>query len=1110
MPWPVLIPVLIAKSVCPYARYTPVAAEMSSIMSTGCKGDKCIDGVTACANSCSPACHYAWDMCHSAIDQPNQWLRLDLGASVPVNCVDIYNREDGLKDRLGVHEIWAGSSTAGPTASGNTQCASFTGSTGSMALITDPTTTFPCTGQYVFVYLPGASRTLNLVEVQVFGPSPTASPSASPSVSPTVQPSRSPTLAPSRSPSVPPTGSPSRSPSVPPSRGPSRAPSLSPTRAPSLPPTAEPSVRPSAAPTLSPLDPTVQPSTAPTRSPSLRPTAAPTRQPSRSPSAGPTRSPSTSPTRSPTAAPSVPPTLRPTVSPSATPTTRPSASPTTQPTVSPTAAPSRSPSLQPTTQPTTQPSVSPTAAPSVAPSKQPTAQPSVSPTTSPSQTPTASPTVAPSLTPTAQPTSTPSASPTASPSLPPTREPTAQPSTPPSRRPSAAPTLHPSATPSATPTRQPSALPSVPPTAQPSPAPTAAPSASPSLTPSTRPSSVPSAAPTAAPSTPPSAEPSRSPTVSPAKLPAAEATSVVKGSVDAGATAAVLAASGPAAAQAGRLTVLLAGCTEDDPDYAAILHPTGVSVSSFTRPNSAGCVIMNTAIAAACGLLHFSAAKVVQRVKGMSVLEGQGTVRYPTGAVIAAVVLSQGSSFAGARVLRDAGNAGDFILGAFAVLYGFCLPLLIYREGCAAQNMACFKLDEKAKSGCQRLWLGPGEWLSLPPERYRVERWGIAFRATLPDRQKAIALDILFSQLSAVNGGFTGGSCTACGYARMIDALFAVLLLIAVGFSWPYARPLRQYFTVAAQLCLLIGAVGLGIGHLSPSCEDRDSVLPGHEMAQYALLLAGLCTLLGTAMDISATLRGAQIDRRGKLASVLERFRELDKDGSGAISKRALRQGLQEVWKREFTETEFTDLFNKVDADGSGEVDLQEFLASEHLFWDAGSDALAKEHVDEPSLLSPRMPSAALDTSDDLTPLAVSVASIGSADETFGAATLGRSPLLSPGSRKSFRPLGSRLGTSSRIRRSAPASMSPRVRASLRRLSSEAVPAPRPATRSPPKRLPRALHRHVSSDGGGRGMELNRSIHAYAKPQTSVRRKVALSMSHSVLPTFGAGRLSKA
>eukprot|EP01062_Namystynia_karyoxenos_P053223 TRINITY_DN43015_c0_g1_i1.p1 TRINITY_DN43015_c0_g1~~TRINITY_DN43015_c0_g1_i1.p1 ORF type:complete len:1414 (+),score=234.37 TRINITY_DN43015_c0_g1_i1:77-4318(+) len=818
-------------------------------------------------------------------------------------------------------------------------------------------------------------------------PAPTRSPTtAAPTLSPTVSPTESPTAptsAPSSNPSTAPSASPTQNPTTSPTGNPSTSPTRSPTKIPTGSPTLMPTMHacddgshgchnisaggicvkvggdgwkcdcdkhywcsagcsgahiahectlitdgPSAAPTAAP---TVAPTVSPTTSPTFSPTTSPTTSPTVSPTTAPTQNPSTSPTVSPTYSP----TTAPTTSPSFSPTYSPSTAPTTAPTVSPTYSPTVSPTQNPTTKPTGSPTWSPTTAPSTAPSTAPTTAPTSAPTTAP----TGSPTTAPTTAPTQEPTTSPTMNPTWSPTTAPTSAPTTAPTTSPSWSPTVAPSTAPTAVPTTSPSWSPSPVPTAAPTAMPSAAPSSTPTSAPSTTPPTGApkTSGPSAGPSVPPTQGPWVSPSEAPSVSPTPAPTlGKATGFAQGTADAGAVSAVLAVSAPAAAQGGRMAILATGCVGGKPEDVLpwTLHPTQLAIPGFTLPVHAGCVVANIGIAAAAAGLHFLATLFVQKVMNKGLLEARGMLRFPTGPVLLLAVLTQGPTFAGARLIRYAAGPIDVIVSIIGLVISAWVPLTVLYEGRRSQKLAVFKLDPTARRGCKSYWLGTGEWLSLPNKdkrnSFRVERWGIAFRAALPKKHSVLAVDVTLTLIVSFSAGIGGGTCPLCGIMRIGDAIAAFVLAGVVIRRRPYARPIRLPVTVLAQVLIAFGALALSVGYFSPGCGGYESV------AAIFIAAGGLFTLMIVGLDGSAVLRGIQLGRRNQLAAALERFTAMDKNGSGQLEPHELREGLYQVYGTSIPDDEFKKLFARVDEDGSGEVDLHEFLASEHLFWDAG------------------------------------------------------------------------------------------------------------------------------------------------------------------------------
>eukprot|EP01062_Namystynia_karyoxenos_P016081 TRINITY_DN15867_c0_g1_i2.p1 TRINITY_DN15867_c0_g1~~TRINITY_DN15867_c0_g1_i2.p1 ORF type:complete len:1457 (+),score=115.05 TRINITY_DN15867_c0_g1_i2:467-4372(+) len=775
---------------------------------------------------------------------------------------------------------------------------------------------------------------------------PTGSPSVNPTATPTGTPTTVPTTAPSTAPTASPTGSPSRrptampvtaSPTESPSVSPSATPTATPTTVPTMAPSSTPTPRPTGSPSVNPTaNPTATPTTAPSVAPSTVPTASPTGSPSRSPTSNPTTTPPTeAPSISPSISPSNAPSTSPTKSPTSVPTSAPTSEPTTTPSGAPTWSPTRDPTVNPTLAPTRPPSPMPSTAPTVSPTQKPTEAPTVSPTTSPSTSPTDGPSVAPTTAPSQSPSAPPTAQPSHSPSTAPSAGPSASPTDGPSWTPSVSPSAGPSQGPSVEPSPQPSHLPSLPPTARPSATPSSAP---PSVTPSLPPTAGPSnrtVPPSPAPSTAPSEAPVPGPSAAPFPVPEPAAETVALGASTAGAAVGIAAASAPAAAQAGRLTILTEGCggvgdlSKSSDHYAWVMHPTGLSIGSFALPNSAGCITANLSILAGFALLHFAISRIAGMVRGVGQLGGQALLRFPSGPLMGAAVLTQGTTLAGSRLVRHASGAGDAFLGLAAILVGYTVPFMSQRGGTKAQDHAVYKRDPHTRSGCGYWWLGSGEWLNMDAQE-TVERWGITFRAAMPSKHGVLALDLFLTQVAMISAGFGGGSCVACGIMRVFDVLFAACLMTYILFERPYARPIRVPLTLLAQCLLLIASGVLGVGYFV-HCRPLEAA------AAPFLAAAGGLILVIAAIDVSGTLRAMQIGRHEQLRALMGHFKELDQSGSGELSGDELRRGLQRIWRRDIPEEEFAKLFALVDADGSGQVSLHEFLSSEHLFWDAGT-----------------------------------------------------------------------------------------------------------------------------------------------------------------------------
>ena len=57
-----------------------------------------------------------------------------------------------------------------------------------------------------------------------------------------------------------------------------------------------------------------------------------------------------------------------------------------------------------------------------------------------------------------------------------------------------------------------------------------------------------------------------------------------------------------------------------------------------------------------------------------------------------------------------------------------------------------------------------------------------------------------------------------------------------------------------------------------------------------------------------------------------DQFRQFDKNGNGRLSREELIEGFREIRGIDFSEKEIDDLIKRVDIDGSGDIDYNEFV----------------------------------------------------------------------------------------------------------------------------------------------------------------------------------------
>ena len=121
----------------------------------------CIDGQTS-------------TFCHAAVDDTNPWLSVQINGTGLVSYVVLHNRKDCCQDRLSPLQLWVGASVGDYNSATSASCG-----VDEVTLHAQPTngpfsyrcadsSGQPLSGSYVTLVLPGANRTLNLAEIQVY------------------------------------------------------------------------------------------------------------------------------------------------------------------------------------------------------------------------------------------------------------------------------------------------------------------------------------------------------------------------------------------------------------------------------------------------------------------------------------------------------------------------------------------------------------------------------------------------------------------------------------------------------------------------------------------------------------------------------------------------------------------------------------------------------------------------------------------------------------------------------------------------------------------------------------------------------------------------------
>ena len=120
--------------------------------------------------------------CHST-ESTTPWLSVQMAQESNVSYILLHNRVDCCQDRLSPFQLWVGASSGDYNSATSTRCGVANASPGGAGEdLTAPATlgpfSFPCTGpnsapllgRYVTLVLTGSSRTLNIGELQPYGP----------------------------------------------------------------------------------------------------------------------------------------------------------------------------------------------------------------------------------------------------------------------------------------------------------------------------------------------------------------------------------------------------------------------------------------------------------------------------------------------------------------------------------------------------------------------------------------------------------------------------------------------------------------------------------------------------------------------------------------------------------------------------------------------------------------------------------------------------------------------------------------------------------------------------------------------------------------------------
>ncbi|KAJ9459176.1 hypothetical protein DIPPA_08283 [Diplonema papillatum] len=322
---------------------------------------------------------------------------------------------------------------------------------------------------------------------------------------------------------------------------------------------------------------------------------------------------------------------------------------------------------------------------------------------------------------------------------------------------------------------------------------------------------------------------------------------------------------------AGRLTLLMRPCSEQDAVpflYSPTRMDTGGAGGAYT-----GCVVGNTLLVFGVSVVHaalsgaVAASAPLRRLlggngSGANLLGAFGLLRFPAWSLVVFLVLYPGFAACGVRSMFYPAVPLQFVVGVCATGVSIVFPLVVLYvvRKVVSKGLAVFVTDPST-TRCTAWLVGSGEWLSKDGSQV-VNRMGVVFMRYHAARAYFVVAECCLALALAFIDAVRPQSWTQCGHKRLAMLAAYLVYTSIVARLLPHRIPLDNALEIGASALACVSLFLLALSYYS---EDPTAHW-GYDFSFVAFQSAAGVALVKAVFDASGVVFVVLDGRRARLA----------------------------------------------------------------------------------------------------------------------------------------------------------------------------------------------------------------------------------------------------
>ena len=287
-------------------------------------------------------------------------------------------------------------------------------------------------------------------------------------------------------------------------------------------------------------------------------------------------------------------------------------------------------------------------------------------------------------------------------------------------------------------------------------------------------------------------------------------------------------ASGPAAAQAVRLSLALAPCILQERDNNSLpwmLHPTQMA-DPYYESEYAGCILGNAMIVIGFGVVCYSIILVLTKLmpgRFEDYMETSRMLKFPSVPLFVFLFLYQGTVLSVFKLIFYPGSEGrHYAISVPGFILCVAVPVQLQRiisREVEDNKMARYRIDDVILPKWLLFIVGPGEWVSTTKKNAFVQKYSTMIRPYKDTRSWYVVFEFVCMALLGAAMTLRTTTWQECGHVRVFSASVNFFFFIFEFATKPHVRG-RDCFTDPALFILQsMGLLLVGLGYYN---EDLD------------------------------------------------------------------------------------------------------------------------------------------------------------------------------------------------------------------------------------------------------------------------------------------------